>query len=147
MDKIRDWLYIGNWRDAADGDYLRSEGIKAILNLVEQTRHDGIILKYLPVDDGEYLKQADLSTGLWFLKLQYKENNPVLVNCGAGISRSSTFCMAILMEVEGLSLYEAYREVKRHHSQAQPHPKLAVSLAQYHDIELTEVDWFRFLYG
>lgn len=145
LDKIRDWLYIGDYHDARDEETIRHHGIKAILNLVEQTRYEGIALRYLPVEDGRPLTPSQISQGKSFIKVQRLFGYPTLVSCGEGISRSTTFCMAILMDVEDLTIFEAYDEVKKHHPQAEPHAALVVSLATYHRIKLTEEDWVRYM--
>lgn len=147
LDKIRDWLYIGDYHDARDEETIRKLGIKAILNIVEQTRYEGITLRYIPVEDGKPLTPSQISQGVSFIKVQRLFDRPILVNCGAGISRSTTFCMAALMDVEELSIFEAYDEVKKHHPEAEPHAALVVSLAKYHCIRLTEEDWMRYIYG
>jgi protein-tyrosine phosphatase len=60
----------------------------------------------------------------------------VLVACGAGMNRSSAFSAAALKEEEGLSLFEAFREVKRFHPESMPHQPVWESLCSYYN-ELT----------
>jgi hypothetical protein len=52
----------------------------------------------------------------------------VLVACGAGVSRSVTFAVAVLRTEEGLSLLDAYREVAGARAEPRPHPALLKSL-------------------
>lgn len=65
--------------------------------------------------------------------------------CGAGISRSSTFALAFLMEEENLTLLDAYREVYKNHPQAEPHPELIKSLYAYHDETIEMIEAFSVL--
>ncbi|MEQ8676510.1 MAG: dual specificity protein phosphatase family protein [Aggregatilineales bacterium] len=58
----------------------------------------------------------------------------VLVACGAGISRSVTFAMAVLMEEEDLTFTEAYREILAVHPDAMPNPFLVESLSSYYHL-------------
>ena len=56
--------------------------------------------------------------------MKKKKGHKVLVACGAGINRSTAFCMAALKEVEGLSLLDAYKEIKRKHPESLPNMNL-----------------------
>lgn len=56
----------------------------------------------------------------------------VLVACGAGISRSTTFAIAALKEAEGVSLLEAARIVRPAHFDGMPHPALWELLCHYY---------------
>jgi predicted protein tyrosine phosphatase len=55
-----------------------------------------------------------------------------LIACGAGISRSVAFAVAVLKEEEDLSLREALRQVRAKHPGAMPHPALLKSLSEYY---------------
>ncbi|MEL6525950.1 MAG: dual specificity protein phosphatase [Chloroflexota bacterium] len=142
IDQIRDWLYISGYRSAREGAYLREKGITAQLSLIDDIpKHEGITQLLLPIDDGVPVRQEKIAQGVTFLKEQRAAGKTILVNCGAGISRSTLFCMAILMEDEGLSLREAYEAVLEKHPEALPHMKLGVCLAQYHGIRMSEMAW------
>ena len=54
---------------------------------------------------------------------------PMLVNCAAGISRSSTTIAVVLAAAEGVSFGAAVQEVKCYRPRARPHPAL-VELAE-----------------
>lgn len=142
IDAIRDWLYISGWRSARDGVLLREKGITAQLSLIDDIpKHTDITQLLLPIDDGVPVRQEKIEQGVTFLKAQRAAGATILVNCGAGISRSSIFCMAILMEDESLSLQDAYQAVKAAHPDALPHMKLGVCLARYHGITMSEMAW------
>lgn len=148
IDEIRDWLYISGWRSAREGDLLKELGITAHLSLIDDSNeHEGITRLCLPIDDGVPVRLEKIEQGVNFLKAQKAQGKTILINCGAGISRSALFCMAILMEEEGLTLKEAFRDVKRHHPEAQPHMKLGVCLARYHGIAMSESDWAHDILG
>ena len=57
----------------------------------------------------------------------------MLVACGAGISRSSTYAIASLKEIEDLGLLQAFHEVRALHTEALPHPELWKSLCAYYE--------------
>jgi len=133
MDEIRPWLYIGGIRDTANEYYLGYKSIQAMLQLAAQVDNPGIEVLYLPVEDFAPLKFDLLKKGLKFIREQKKSNRRILVACGAGINRSSSFCAAALKEEEGLSLFEAFKEVKRKHPESMPHQPVWDSLCQYYN--------------
>jgi len=131
MHKIRDWLFIGKYRETISRPLLDSYGIEAMLHLAEDVQHDGIETLYLPIDDGVPVKQAILKQGIDFICERKAQGKTVLSACGAGISRSTTFAMGALMQEEKLDLWEAYESILEHHMEAFPAPDLVVSLGTY----------------
>ena len=140
MHKIRDWLYIGKYRETLSRPLLNSYKIGAMLHLAEDVQHEGIETLYLPVDDGAPVKHEILKQGIDFLSQQKAQGKILLSACGAGISRSTTFAIGILMQEEKLDLWDAYQSILDHHSQALPAPDLVVSLAEYHQMPLTKLE-------
>jgi predicted protein tyrosine phosphatase len=140
MDQIRPWLYIGKYRETRDGRYLAAHNITAMLLLAELVEHLGITSLYLAVEDGEPLPREMLAQGVEFVKAQQAAGQTVLVACGAGISRSATFAVAALKEVEGLSLREAIHIVQQAHPDSMPHYKLWQSLCDYYDEAIPWID-------
>lgn len=131
MYKIRDWLYIGKYSETRNYSLLNQFGITSMLQLADYVPQSNIESLFLNVEDGESLPTILLERGLTFLREQKAQNKSILVACGAGISRSSTFALAFLMEVENLTLLEAYSEVYKNHPNAEPHPELIKSLYAY----------------
>jgi hypothetical protein len=132
MNQIRPWLYIGKYRETRDGRYLATHNITAMLLLAELVEHPGITSLYLAVEDGEPLPSEMLTKGVDFVKAQKEAGQTVLVACGAGISRSATFAVAALKEVEDLGLREAIHIVQQAHPESMPHYKLWQSLCDYY---------------
>ncbi len=133
MHKIRDWLFIGKYRDSMSLPLLNSYTIGAMLHLAEDVRHDDIEILYLPIDDGVPIKQDTLKRGIDFIVEQKTQGKIVMSACGAGISRSTSFAMGALMQVEGLDLWAAYEAVLEHHPDAFPLAPLVMSLGDYFD--------------
>jgi protein-tyrosine phosphatase len=132
MDQIRPWLFIGKYRDTTNGPFLQQKNIRAMLQLAELVQQPEIDSLYLPVQDLAPVSWNHLRQGVDFIR-QHKENgNRILVACGAGINRSSSFCAAALKEEEGLSLFEAFKEVKRFHPESMPHEPVWESLCNYY---------------
>ncbi len=132
MHKVRDWLYIGKYAHTRNTKLLTRSRITAMLQLAEKVRQKNIDTLYLPVEDGEPMTNAQIKKGVEFILLHHTLKNTILVACGAGISRSVTFAMGALMEIESLSIKDAYRAVYVTHPDAMPNPYLLVSLAKYH---------------
>lgn len=138
MNEIRDWLWIGKYRETTNRRLLEAQGIEAMLLLAELVEHPTIRSVYLPVEDGEPLPVHYLEEGVAFLRETAVSRKKTLVACGAGISRSATFCVAALKEIEGLDLLSAYRVVKQAHPATLPHFKLWQSLCDYYQ---EDVPW------
>lgn len=136
MIRIRDWLFIGKYVDTRSADLLTHYGIGALLELAERVPQKDFEVLYLDIDDGDELPLALLEQGVQFIQQQKAADKAVLVACGAGISRSVVFGMAVLMEEEDLSIFESFAQIYDHHPAAEPHPELVKSLGKYHDEEL-----------
>ena len=67
----------------------------------------------------------------------------VLVACGAGISRSTTFAIAALKEAEQLTLRDAAQIVRRAHPGGMPHLALWESLCTTYDEQIDYLDLLR----
>ena len=143
MDEIRPWLYIGNLRDTLHTSYLHFKSISAMLQLAEKVEQPGITSLYLQVEDFAPLNIDLLKQGINFIRQQKRLGNRVLVACGAGINRSSTFCTAALKEEEGLSIFEAFKEVKKRHPESMPHEPVWESLCSYYRESIPYLDVMR----
>ncbi len=136
MNKIRPWLYIGKYSETTDLFLLEVNQIGAMLQLAELVEQPGIESLYLSVEDGVSLPEPMLKKGIDFAKTKKEQGLKVMIACGAGISRSSTFAIAVLKEIEQLSLSDAYREIKLHHPVTLQHPALWKSLCEYYKEEI-----------
>jgi len=143
MDEVRPWLFIGSYRDTKNVWYLNLKNIRAMLQLAEKVEQPNIVSLYLPVEDLAPISSKHIRQGVDFIREHKAKNNRVLVACGAGINRSSSFCAAALKEEEGLSLFEAFKEVKRNHPESMPHEPVWESLCKYYDETTPYLDVMR----
>ena len=143
MDQIRPWLFIGKYRDTTNGPYLQQKNIRAMLQLAELVQQPEIDSLYLPVQDLAPVSWNHLRQGLDFIRQHKEKGNRILVACGAGINRSSSFCAAALKEEEGLSLFEAFKEVKRFHPESMPHEPVWESLCNYYNEKVPYLEVMR----
>lgn len=138
MYKIRDWLYVGKYRELLTLDTLPAGQIGAVLQVLELgVDLDTVPTLQLDITDGRPLPAGALKRGVEFVRSQKAEGKNVLVACGAGISRSSTFAIAALKEEEDLDLLQAFREVCLRHPTAMPHPDLWESVCAYYNVKIS----------
>jgi protein-tyrosine phosphatase len=143
MDEIRSWLYIGKYRDTLDKNYLDFKSIKAMLQLADPVEQKGINSLFLVVEDMGETPHTLIRQGVDFILNEKEKGNKVLVACGAGINRSTAFCMAALKEVEGLSLLDTYQEIKRKHPDSLPNGPVWESFCTYYNETTSYIDVMR----
>jgi len=148
MDQIRSWLFIGAYRDTINKNYLDLKSIRAMLQLAEPVEQPDIVLLYLPVEDVAVedvapVQWKHLRQGVDFILEHKQKENRVLVACGAGINRSSSFCAAALKESDGMSLFDAFKEVKKVHPESMPHEPVWISLCAYYNETTPYLDLMR----
>jgi hypothetical protein len=143
MDEIRPWLYIGKYSDTLQLGYLRSKSIQAMLQFAEPVEQPDIVSLYLPVKDLAPVSSMHIRRGVDFIREHKQKGNRVLVACGAGMNRSSMFSAASLAEEEGLSLFEAFKEVKKHHPESMPHEPVWGSFCKYYNETTAYLDVMR----
>jgi hypothetical protein len=133
MYRIRPWLYIGKARETGNSNFMSAYNIGAILQLAAPATHPGIESLFIDVDDGIALPAGTLQQGITFAQAQKAASRNLVIGCGAGISRSVTFTMAVLHEEEGITLLDAYEQILDVHPDAMPHYKLLKSLGVYYN--------------
>lgn len=121
-------LAIGDLRD---GEADPPE-VDAILNLCEFEYSTTRIYRHLFFEDFVYLRDLSLiGQGTAFIREQIARRHRVLVHCFAGVSRSTTICMAYLYEC-GMSFGEALALIQRVHPISAPQPELLRSLHDWY---------------
>lgn len=133
MYQIRDWLWISGYPEASSPKLVQANGIGAMLQLFESFDSEGIVTHFIPVNDGISLTKGMIREGIDFIHQQYDANHRLLVTCGKGISRSVTFSIIALIEIEGLSMEEAYRVIHAIHPKALPDHIHWQALAEFYD--------------
>jgi protein-tyrosine phosphatase len=143
MDEIRPWLYIGDYNDTQNKNLLDFKSIQSVLQLSAPVKLPGINLLYIPVRDLSPISAEHFQQGVEFALAEKEKGNKVLVACAAGVNRSATFCVAALKEAEGLTLLEAFKEVKKKHRQAMPQEFAWESLCKYYKENTPYIDVMR----
>lgn len=143
MQQVRSWLFVGKYTETLNADALERCEIRAMLLLAVSVEHQRIRSLYLPVDDGVPLHENALAEGVAFVRSEYAQGNRALIACGAGISRATTFAIAVLKEEENLSLLDAFYEIAQVHPSGMPHPELWKSLCDYYREDVPFLDMWR----
>jgi protein-tyrosine phosphatase len=107
-------------------DSIKSQGIDAIVNLCgefsdlhEIEESAGFEVFFLPIDDENAPKMAEMEEGLAWLDEAVYLGKKVLVHCRHGIGRTGTFVTAYLLR-RGFSLKKAAKLLKKMEARANP---------------------------
>lgn len=132
MNQVIDWLYVGSVKDAEDLTKLQGAGIGAVLSLAWPISHPDIAVKRVYFEDGEPIPDEVFCEALSFVRRQRRLGRKVLIACSAGISRSPTIAIAVLHELEGYPLVDAFRMVLGSVHMAYPHQVLWNSICRFY---------------
>jgi len=137
MSKIIENLYLGNIDDVQSVKFIRENNIKLIINaaieVIVPIHEDVNIIMNLQWHDS-------MEQSINFCFLDYltnvihsflKENKAVLVNCFAGISRSSTIVIAYMMKYYNMTFDEAFNYVQSKRWIVNPNPNFRMILKNY----------------
>jgi protein-tyrosine phosphatase len=129
---IQNKLYLGDMFDANNEEYINENGINCIICVAENLK---IITPNKSVKRYYYNFQDDYSCNIsvYFDEIGeiIQKEGTVLVNCVAGISRSSTIVIAHLMKYHYVSLKEAFLYVRSKRKQTCPNKKFMECLLEY----------------
>jgi dual specificity phosphatase 12 len=146
VDHVIHGVCISGWRATQHDQALRGMGLTRVLKLYEASPYwpDDFTVCENALDDGELVPLALLQRGVYFIREHVQAGDPVLVQCGAGISRSSTFVLAYLLD-QGYDLSDAWKLLKDKHPQADPHPQMWQSLINHYGLPYQLKDIARLL--
>jgi protein-tyrosine phosphatase len=147
VDHVGHGIYIAGHRATAYARELQQAGLTHVLKLYADEPYfpAGFVVLDNAITDGEFIPPEMLKRGADFLMAQVNAGRPVLSMCGAGISRSATFVLAALVQLD-YTLEEAFRLLKAQHPIASPHPALWTSLIEQYGLNYRveeALDWCR----
>jgi len=125
MSYIQNRLYLGDYENASNIEWLKSHKITHIVNCaVEHKEYHPRMITYLSLnlEDSPYQPLYHvLEKSYRFIKKAINENGVVLVHCHAGISRSASVVLYYIMKNNpGLSYEKAFSFVKSKRSIIRP---------------------------
>ena len=129
---IKNKLYLGDMFDANDAENIKKANISCIVCVAERlkiinTNPNVTVHKYELADD------YSCNISLYFDEIGeiINKGGIVLVNCAAGISRSSTIVIAYIMKYYKLNLKTTFLYVKKKRNQICPNKKFMTYLYEY----------------
>ncbi|MBN1262434.1 MAG: dual specificity protein phosphatase family protein [Anaerolineae bacterium] len=140
MNEILDWLYVGSVKDAENYAALKAHHIEAVLTLAWPIKHPDITVKRVFFEDGEPIPDEVFYETLSFVRQQRRLGRKILIACSAGISRSPSIAVAVLHELEGYPLVEAFRAVIDTVHLAQPRAVTWNSVCRFYGQIVTPAD-------
>jgi len=129
---IKNKLYLGNMFDANDSISIKKANISCIVCVAERlkiinTNPNVTVHKYELADD------YNCNISLYFDEIGeiINKGGIVLVNCAAGISRSSTIVIAYIMKYYKIDLRKTFLFVKKKRNQICPNKRFMECLLEY----------------
>lgn len=129
---IKNKLYLGNLFDANNAQFIKEKDITCIICVAEGLKINNNnpnvkIYKYELQDD----YQCNISLYLQEIGKIINSEKIVLVNCLAGVSRSSTFVIAYLIKYFNINLKKAFLYVRNRRNQICPNKNFMEHLLEY----------------
>lgn len=139
-DQILPNLYLGGVAAAADTQQLVQQGIRAVTCCVRElefpTSEFSPEVEYYRVDVEDISREPIelfFPEATEFINSWLSREQPVLVHCRAGVSRSASVVIAYLIEYQGYSLHDAFFLVRSHRSIVTPNIGFMEKLGEYEE--------------
>lgn len=135
MNRIRDWLYIGDIQDARERRIPTDVAVTVCQDNIED--NVGCSYHHFNMSDGEAKGYGGECTPDIFNRAvdtvvnEVENGNTVFVHCHAGQSRSSAVCITALAHVDELAYDEAFSIVQDARPIINPNRELALYARQY----------------
>lgn len=123
--QIDDDIFLGAGRDAEKRDQMQSCDVTHILNVADDVPnfHEEYF-EYLRLDVADFGADAGISrtfpAAIEFCNKAIAVDGKVLIHCANGSNRSATVAIAVLMNVRGMSLAQAWAIVLSRRAEAAP---------------------------
>ena len=120
-NKILNNVYLSNYKDSINNEYINDNNIKVIINCSKNLpfiNNNNIIKIRISIND-DLSKQSNIDlfkylNNITTIMNKYtKQNYNILVHCYAGIQRSPSIIAAYLIRYYNFSMYEAINYIKQ----------------------------------
>jgi len=139
-DQIIPNLYLGGVAAASDTQQLVQQGIRAVVCCVRElefpTSEFSKEVEYYRVDVEDISREPIelfFPEATEFIHSWISREQPVLVHCRAGVSRSASVVISYLIEYHGYSLHDAFFLVRSHRSIVTPNIGFMEKLGEYEE--------------
>lgn len=141
-DQILPFLYLGGVDAVVDTERVVDQGIRAVVcclrDLEFPTRDFSNDLEYYRVDVEDISREPIelfFPEATAFIHSRVSREQPVLVHCRAGVSRSASVVMAYLMTYQGYSLHDAFFLVRGRRGIVSPNVGFLEKLCDYEEAQ------------
>mmetsp|Transcript_94602 Transcript_94602/g.267407 ORF Transcript_94602/g.267407 Transcript_94602/m.267407 type:complete len:196 (-) Transcript_94602:202-789(-) len=141
-DQILPYLYLGGVDAVADTGCVVEQGIRAVVCCLREVEYPdkdfNKDLEYYRVDVEDISREPiELywPEATQFIHSWVSREQPVLVHCRAGVSRSSSVVMSYLMTYQGYSLHDAFFLVRSRRSCVSPNIGFMEKLCDYEEAQ------------
>ena len=135
MSLIKQGIYIGNFRDAADLHFLQRCGVTHVLCSAAElfaVFPDKFIYKHVQANDiPSYNLSRHFDQAADFIKGCLDNSGTCFIHCAAGISRSVSLTIAYFLKHEGLTFQQAMSLIKSKRYIANPNPGFVRQLKEF----------------
>jgi hypothetical protein len=138
MDQVATWLWVGDATAGRDWRAVEAQGITAVCNVTAETDawppEVKARLPYLKLnqDDGVVVPYEKLDAFAAWLHLIYQPGTTVLlVHCGAGVSRASTFAALAMLLLYKADWQTALTLILAARPTINPNPALVASVVAW----------------
>lgn len=144
-NRITDKIWLGNYADSSNENFIKNNNIKVIINCSKDLpfyfNNQEVAYKYrIPVDDDRqenslYTMYLYLPKIVDIIKFHIKRNENIYVHCHAGMQRSACVVAAYLMAQYNMKHTDAIKYIKNHRPIAfSPFTNFEKSLIHYYNI-------------
>lgn len=95
------------------------------------TRPSDATTDFHPLQDAYVNDQQNFTTAVNTTRQRIRQDGDVIVNCAAGVSRSSTTIATAIAAEEGMQFADVVEEIKQTRTHARPHAKLRLGAQAY----------------
>jgi len=141
-NQILPFLYLGGVDAVADSERVVDQGIRAVVcclrDLEFPARDFSKDLEYCRVDVEDMSREPIelfFPEATEFIHSWVSREQPVLVHCRAGVSRSASVVMAYLMKYQGYSFHDAFFLVRSRRSCVSPNVGFMEKLCDYEEAQ------------
>lgn len=126
-------LWLGELSAAENERFLSSVGIQSVLSILGRSTFHVPVLNHLFIRhmDGLRFPEEKIASGVTFIHQRVEKDEPVLVHCRVGVSRSVTMVSAYLMRHEGLNPWEALNFIQQKREIIDPQVNTYTSAIQW----------------